>query len=187
MKDINFLVEENPFAERLEKEKKSIPAVKITVVVLVIAICTAILLAPGIYVRILEGRASAIENKLTDAKYSEVRVVKSQLSQITNKVKSKKAIINRIDADNIPASQMLLVIQNALPSGCFLNSLNYNGKSFTIKGAAESSFIVTDYMANLDRLKLFECTSHNISLGETQSAVEFSITCTVQNRGGAKK
>ena len=166
MKDINFLVEENPFEEGLKKEKKSISFVKIAVLVLAIALGSTILLAPGLYLRILEGRAAAIEKKLTDAKYSEVKAVKAQLSQVTSKVNGKKAIINAIDAENIPASQIMLITQNALPSGCFLNSLNYNGKSFTLRGVAESSFIAMDYLANLERLSLFESSSQNISLKE---------------------
>ena len=76
-----------------EKREKSIPAVKILVLILVIVIGTVILLAPGLYIRILEGRALAIENKLTDVKYSEARSIKAQLSYITNKIISKKMLL----------------------------------------------------------------------------------------------
>lgn len=187
MKDINFLVEENPFEGQLQKEKKSIPAVKITALVLVIAVGIAVLLAPGMYVRILEARASAIEKKLTDVKYSEVKAVKAQLSQVTNKVNSRKAIINAIDAENLPASQILLIAKNALPSGCFIKSVNYNGKSFTISGFSESSLIAMDYLSNLERLQLFESSSQKVPLNETQSVVEFSITFNLQTQGGERK
>jgi len=187
MKDINFLVEENPFESQMKKEKNSIPTVKIIILTIAIAIGAAILLAPGIYIRILEGRALTIERKLTDAKYNEVRDIKAQLSQVSGRVNGKKAVINAIDAQNIPASQLLLIIKNALPSGCFLNSVNYSGKSLTVKGAAESSFIAMDYLANLERLKLIKTSSQNVSFIETQSAVEFSITCTAQTLGGEKK
>jgi hypothetical protein len=47
MKDINFLVSENPFEKELKKEKKSTSAVRVIVLVLVITVGTAILLAPG--------------------------------------------------------------------------------------------------------------------------------------------
>ncbi len=180
MKDINFLVEERPFESNLKKEKKSIPAVKILVLILVIVIGTVILLAPGLYIRILEGRALAIENKLTDVKYSEARSIKAQLSYITNKIISKKDVINAIDFENTPVSQIILITQNALPSGCYLTSLSYSGKSFTIRGVAESSFIITDYMTNLERLDFFESSTQSFSLEESQSAIEFTITCTLK-------
>ncbi|MDI9481664.1 MAG: pilus assembly protein PilN, partial [Bacillota bacterium] len=90
MKDINFLVSENPFEKELKKEKKSTSAVRVIVLGLVITVGTAILLAPGIYVRILDGRASAVEQKLTDQKFGEVRSVKAQLTQVTKKVDNKK-------------------------------------------------------------------------------------------------
>jgi len=186
MKDINFLVEETPFEEGLKEEKKSIPAVKITAVVLVIAVGIAVLLAPGIYVRILEGRASAIEKKLTDAKYNEVRAVKSELSSVTGSINNKKSIINAIDNQNVPASQILLTVRNALPSGCFLNSVNYNGKSVTIKGFAESNFIAVDYVNNLQRLKIFESGNLNMSINESESSPEFTLNYTVKSQGGAK-
>lgn len=185
MKDINFLVEETPFEEGLKKEKKSIPMAKVMVMALVIAIGIAVLLTPGIYVRILEGMAAALEKKLSDEKYNEVRAVKAQLASITGKVSSKKAIINAIETQNVPASQILLTVQNALPSGCFLNSVNYNGKSVTIKGIAESSFIAVDYMANLGRLKIFDTVNYSLSIEESQSDVEFTLNYTLKSQGGA--
>jgi Tfp pilus assembly protein PilN len=187
MKDINFLVSENPFEKELKKEKKSTSAVRVIVLVLVITVGTAILLAPGIYVRILDGRASAVEQKLTDQKFGEVRSVKAQLTQVTKKVDNKKAIINGIDSENIPASQALLIIENALPSGCYLRTVNFNGRSLSINGIAENSFIVSDFFGKMDRLQLFNSNSQGISLNETQSAVEFSVTYTAKSEGGDQK
>lgn len=184
MKDINFLIEERPFEEGLQKEKKSIPAGKVIAIVMVIAIGIFILLIPGLYVRILEGRASALENKLTDAKYTEVRNVKAQLSNITSKVNSKKNIIKTIDSENMEASQLLLIIQNALPSDCFLTSFSYDGKSVSVHGIAGSSFIAMDFLSNLDRLDLFENDNQKITLNESQSAVEFTFTYKVMQQGG---
>jgi len=187
MKDINFLVSENPFERELKKEKKSASAVKVIALVLVMAVGTAILLAPGIYVRILDGRALAVEQKLTDAKYSEVRTVKAQLANVTRKVDNKKAVINGIDARNIPASQALLIIENALPSGCYLRSVKFSGNSVSVSGVAENSLIVSDFLGKMDRLKLFESSSQGMSLKETQSAVEFSVTYTAKIEGGNRK
>ena len=187
MKDINFLVSENPFEKELKKEKKSTSAVRVIVLGLVITVGTAILLAPGIYVRILDGRASAVEQKLTDQKFGEVRSVKAQLTQVTKKVDNKKAIINGIDSENIPASQALLIIENALPSGCYLRTVNFNGRSLSINGIAENSFIVSDFLGKMDRLQLFNSNSQGISLNETQSAVEFSVTYTAKSEGGDQK
>jgi len=187
MKDINFLISENPFEKELKKEKKSTSAVRVIVMVLVMTVGTAVLLAPGIYVRVLGGRASAVENKLADAKFGEVRRVKAQLTQITREVDNKKAIINGIDSENIPASQALLIIENALPSGCYLKTLNFNGRSLSINGIAENSLIVSDFLGKMDRLQFFDSSSKGLSLEETQSAVEFSVTYTAKTEGGAKK
>ena len=184
MKDINFLVSENPFENRLDKEKKSAPVAKVIALVLVMVVGTAVLLAPGIYVRILDGRASAVEKKLTDERFTEVRRVKAQLTQVTKKVDNKKAIINGIDAENIPASQALLIIENALPSGCYLKTVSFNGRSVSMSGVAENSFIVSDFLGKMDRLELFNSSSQGISLKETQSEVEFSVTYTAQSEGG---
>lgn len=187
MKDINFLVSENPFEKELKKEKKSTSAVRVIVLGLVITVGTAILLAPGIYVRILDGRASAVEQKLTDQKFGEVRSVKAQLTQVTKKVDNKKAIINGIDSENIPASQALLIIENALPSGCYLESVNFNGNSVSIRGVAENSLIVSDFFGKMDRLKLFDGGSQGISFEETQGAVKFSVTYAAKIEGGDRK
>jgi Tfp pilus assembly protein PilN len=187
MKDINFLVSENPFEKELKKEKKSASAARVIALILAMAVGTAILLAPGIYVRVLDGRAQAVEQKLTDAKYSEVRTVKAQLANVTRRVDNKKAIINGIDADNIPASQALLIIENALPSGCYLESVNFNGNSVSIRGVAENSLIVSDFFGKMDRLKLFDGGSQGISFEETQGAVKFSVTYAAKIEGGDRK
>lgn len=184
MKDINFLVEEKPFEDGLKKEDKSTAAVKILALILVFAVGVAILFVPSTYVRILERRAITIENKLADEKYKEVKAVKAQLSQTISKVSNKKVIINAIDSEYIPASQMLLIVENALPSGCYLKSLNFNGKSVIINGIAENSLIVNDFLGNLSRLKLFTINTHNISIDESQKSVEFSMTFNAQNQGG---
>ena len=188
MKDINFLVSENPFEKELQKEKKkSTSAARVIALVMVMLVGTSVLIAPGIYVRILEGRASAVEKKLTDTRFNEVRSVKAQLTQVMKKVDAKKAIINGIDTENIPASQALLIVKNALPPGCYLKSINFNGSSVSISGVAENSFIVSDFLGKMDRLKLFNSSSQGISLKETQSSVEFSVTYTAQSEGGKKK
>ena len=177
MKDINFLVEDNPFENELQEEKeKSVPVAKKIVTVLIITIGILILLVPGIYVKSLDKKAISIENSLTDERFKEVRTVKAQLSEVTNKVSSKKAIINGIDYEYISASQTLLIVENALPSGCYLKSLNFNGNSISINGIAESSFIASDFWANMDRLQLFKGSPQGFSMEETQSAVDFSMT-----------
>lgn len=187
MKDINFLVSENPFEDGLQKDKKSFSAVKAIALVLVIAVGMAVLLAPGIYVKMLDARASAIERKLADERFNEVRSVKAELNQVTKMVDNKKAIINGIDAENIPASQALLIIKNALPSGCYLKSINFNGNSVTISGVAKNSIIVSDFLGKMDRLKLFESSSQGISLKETQDSVEFSTTYTAKTEREEQK
>jgi Tfp pilus assembly protein PilN len=78
----------------------------------------------------------------------------------------------------------LLIIENALPSGCYLKTVNFNGRSVSISGVAENSFIVSDFLGKMDRLELFNSGSQGISLKETQSEVEFSVTYTAQSEGG---
>lgn len=177
MKDINFLVEDNPFENELQEEKeKSVPVAKIIVTVLIITIGILILLVPGIYVKSLDKKAISIENSLTDERFKEVRAVKTQLSDVTNKVSRKKAILNGIDSKNLSASQALLTVKNTLPSGCYIKTINFNSNSISISGVAESTFVFSDLLSNIDRLKLFDGGSPGLSVQETQSEVEFSIT-----------
>jgi Tfp pilus assembly protein PilN len=177
MKDINFLVEENPFENEIQKEEKErVSTVKIIVTIIIVATCIFILFVPGIYVKSLEAKALAIEDSLTEARFKEVRTVKAQLSDVTNKVSRKKAILNGIDSKNLSASQALLTVKNTLPSGCYIKTINFNSNSISISGVAESTFVFSDLLSNIDRLKLFDGGSPGLSVQETQSEVEFSIT-----------
>ncbi len=186
MKDINFLFSESMMEkyESGEKEKKEVSAAKAVLIVLAVLAGVTILFVPGIYVNTLERQVAAVERSLNDAKYTEVRDVKTRLEKIVLSVDSKKAVIKDIDAKSVPASQILLMVEQAIPSGCFFSSVNYSGSSLRISGKADSGTAVAELMGNLDRLHTLTRKTENVQIEQAGSPIDYSVEYMVSEKGG---
>lgn len=185
MKDINFLVSESSLEKgNLEKQSRDTTAQKIVIIILSITFAVAILFVPSIILQYYKSQVQTVEKQMIDVKYREVRSVKAQHSSITAKVDEKKTIIKSIESQSVPASQILVAIDAALPAGCYLSNVNFDGNSLEIKGFADSSLLAAEFMGNLDRLSLFTRVTEGIQLEQTQSPVTYSISYIVSEDGG---
>lgn len=186
MKDINFLFSDSITnkMENTETEKTGVKPGVIIIVVLVSLIAIGILLAPGYYLSRLEKQIEKAEASLADPKYAEVRNVKAKLESTNTELNKKKAIINDIDSKSVTSSQILLMVEHAVPSGCYFSILNYSGASLNISGKAESSLIVAELMGNLDRLNTLSRMTENVSIEQAQSPIKYNISYGVSVRGG---
>lgn len=185
MKDINFLVTE-PLTNQDETltQKKSVPAAKIVLVVLCITIGIAILFLPGIFVKSLEAQIADVEQSMQDAKYRQLAQAKAQYNQVTQDVDGKKAIVKDIDNKSVPSSQIILMVEQALPEGCYLDALGFEGNSLNISGKAVSSLVFAEFMGSLDRLDLLTGSTDSISMEESGTAVTFNLKYAVSVNGG---
>lgn len=186
MKDINFLVDghisntaDNDFGM-----KKSIPAAKIIMIILCITIGVAILLAPKIIMYNMDQRIKEVEQSLRDPKYNELTEVKSQYKLLLQNLSNKKAVINDIDQKSATASQIILLVEQAIPSGCYINSLSFTGNTISITGKAENSLVYAELLGNLNRLQLIKGSANGVSLEEAGTSINYSLSYTVIAKGG---
>jgi len=186
MKDINFLFSESIVdkMEDTEKKKTGISTGKIILAVLVSLIAVGILLAPGFYLSRIKTQVEKAEASLLDPKYAEVRNVKAKLESTTAELNKKKAVINDIDSKSIASSQVLLMVEQAVPSGCYFSSLSYSGSDIKLAGKADSSRVVSELMSNLDRLHTLKRISESVSLEQDKSPINYSISYSVSVKGG---
>lgn len=185
MKDINFLVSESALEKgSLEKQSKDMTAQKIIIIILSVTFAVAILFIPGIILQQYKNQVKAVEDQMIDAKYREVRSVKAQLSSVTTMVDGKKAVIKSIDSQSVPASQILIAIEAALPAGCYLSSVDFQNNSVAIKGVADSSLLAAEFIGNLDRLSLFTRVTDSIQIEQAQSPIAYNINYIVSEGGG---
>jgi len=185
MKDINFLLNENIRENQDEAgKKKGVNALKVIFTVFIILVGVVILFIPGMYAGYLESRITSIEDSMTDKKYAEVTRVKAALERINTEIEGKKNIIKAIDAKSLPASQVILMAEQALPDRCFYSVIDYTGSSLKIKGKADAGLTVAELMANLDRLNCLAQKTQNAQFDQTGAPVEFLLEYTVSAQGG---
>jgi Tfp pilus assembly protein PilN len=186
MKDINFLVNDTALGAREanEKQKTVVSIGKTILVILSLTAATLLLFVPGIIISGMESEISEIEQSMLDPKYRELRDTKAQLQIVTDTLNSKKAIINDIDAKSLEASQVILMVENAIPAGCYITSVNYSGSTLELKGKAESSLAYAELLGNLDSLKLLSRNSSNLDLMQTADSIEYSVQYSVAKNGG---
>jgi len=110
--------------------------------------------------------------------------VKAALEKMKAGIDGKKNIIKNIDAKSLPASQIILMAEHALPDGCFYSAIDYNGSTLKIKGKADAGFAVAELMGNLDRLRCLAQKTQNAQFEQTGAPVEFSVEYTVSAQGG---
>ena len=186
MKDINFLFSESIVdkMEDTEKKKTGISTGKIILAVLVSLIAVGILLAPGFYLSRIKTQVEKAEASLLDPKYAEVRNVKAKLESTTAELNKKKAVINDIDSKSLASSQVLLMVEQAAPLGCYFSSLSYSGSDLKLSGKADSSRVVSELISNLDRLHTLSRMTESVTLEQTQSPVKYNISYGVSVKGG---
>lgn len=175
-KDINFLINDSNYDNNEgEKKKQSISAVNIAIFVVVLLFALATLLMPKIYLDRLESQVTAIENQIADAKYAEINAVKAELSSITQLVQNKKVIITAIDYSAVNASQTLMAIKQAMPYGCYFTKFVFDVDALKISIKTDNSLIASEFMGNLDRLKLMTRETERIEYETSDSNVLFNI------------
>ena len=130
---------------------------------------------PKIYLDRLESQVTAIENQIADAKYAEINAVKAELSSITQLVQNKKVIITAIDYSAVNASQTLMAIKQAMPYGCYFTKFVFDVDALKISIKTDNSLIASEFMGNLDRLKLMTRETERIEYETSDSNVLFNI------------
>lgn len=186
MKDINFLVD-GRISNTVENDldmKKSIPAAKIIMVVLCVTIGIAILFVPKIVMYSMERQIKEIEQSLKDPKYNELITVKNQYKLLLQNLNNKKAVINDIEQKSATASQIILLVEQAIPSGCYINSLSFTGNTISISGKAENSLVYAELLGNLNRLDLIQGSANGVSFEEAGTSINYSLSYTVTAKGG---
>lgn len=186
MKDINFLVNEQAsnVREYDSSMRKSIPAAKIIMIILCVTIGVAILFVPSIVLKSMDQKIAEVEQSLNDPKYNELAEIKKQYNQVLQNLNNKKAVINAVDQKTATASQILLLVEQAIPSGCYLNSLGFTGNTLNIAGKAENSLVYAELLGNLNRLNLINGTSNGVSMTEAGTSIDYSLSYTVVVNGG---
>ncbi|NLN65329.1 MAG: PilN domain-containing protein [Clostridiaceae bacterium] len=182
MKDINFLVTE-PLASTKEGAKgkqKSVPAVQIIIFILCLSIAVLALFIPGIMIDRIEKQISDVEHSMTDPKYAALRSAKADLMTITQVVDRKKTVIKDIDQKNPSASQILLLVKQAVPADCYIKSINFSGSTISLSGVAGSSIVYAEFVSNLDRLQQLESHAGALSMEQSLVPVEYSLQYTVK-------
>ena len=181
MKDINFLVNESASTARadISEQKKSVPAAQIILFVIGFTVAVLILFIPGIIIAGLEKEVSAVEASMTDPKYAELRNVKAELAVITQNLEGKKAVIRDIDQKNTSASQILVLIEQAIPSNCYVKTISFNGSSISLSGTAANSTAYTELIGNLNRLQQIQGQAGALSMQQSFVPVNFTLSYAV--------
>ncbi|MBP7177358.1 MAG: pilus assembly protein PilN [Thermoclostridium sp.] len=181
MKDINFLVNEPEATARMDagEQKKSIPAAQIVVFVIGFTVAILLLFIPGIIIAGLEKQTSEVEKSMQDPKYAELRNVKADLANITQRVEGKKSVIRDIDQKNTSASQILVLVEQAIPADCFIKTIGFNGSSISLSGTASNSIVYTELVGNLNRLQQLQGKGGALSMAQSFVPVDFTLSYTL--------
>ncbi|NLO41068.1 MAG: hypothetical protein GX115_16570 [Ruminiclostridium sp.] len=182
MKDINFLVNETAATAKadISEQKKSVPAAQIILFVIGFTVAVLVLFIPGIIIAGLEKQTSEVEKSMQDPKYAELRNVKAELTNMTQSVEGKKAVIRDIDRKNTSASQILLLVEQAIPSNCFVKTISFSGSSISLSGTASNSIAYTELVGNLNRLQQIQGQAGALSMQQSFVPVNFSLQYTMK-------
>lgn len=113
----------------------------------------------------------------------EIREKESEREKVLKEYKEKKDLLKGIEY--FPWSEMLTEIQGIIPSGVWLEGMNSQRESLTLKGVSLSQEGVFEFITNLNNSQNFSNARLNISQGrkmETQEVVGFEITCSLGRR-----
>lgn len=182
MKDINFLDTMQGVKGEKKEQKKSVPAAQIIILVIFLTIGISVLFIPQVMITSLEKQISAVEQSMYDTKYAELRNVKALLTNITQVVDEKKAVIRDIDEKNYSASQILILVEQALPADCYISAFNFSDGSIQLSGVAESSLIYAEFLSHLDRLDQMGRKTGTLTIEKSNVPVDFTLQYSVQKK-----
>lgn len=177
MKDINFLMSDKavPAQNLAGEQQKKVPAAQIIIFVISFTIAVLILFIPGIIIAGIDKQVSTVEKSMFDPKYSQLRNTKAEMINITQVVDGKKSVIRDIDRKNTPASQILVLVQQAVPADCYISSINYSGSSISLSGTAANTMAYTELVGNLNRLQQIQGSVSALSMQQSFDPVDFNL------------
>lgn len=181
MKDINFLVNDSVPSTRIEanEQQKSVPAAQIIIFVLTFTIAVLILFIPGIIIAGIEKQISAVEQSMFDPKYAELRNVKAEMMNISQVVDGKKLVIRDIDQNNTSVSQIIVLVEQAVPAGCYIKSITFSAGAVSLAGVADNSMVYTELVGNLNRLQQISGQAGALSMQQSFVPVDFNLKYSV--------
>ncbi len=177
MKDINFLMSDTAVTTKTQtnEQEKKVPAAQIIIFVICFTIAVLVLFIPGIIIASLEKQVSAVEQSMYDSKYAELRNVKAEMQNITQIVDGKKAVIRDIDRKNTSASQILVLVEQAVPSDCYISSITFSGSTINLSGVAANTLVYTELVGNLNRLQQIQGNVSAMSMKQSFEQVNFNL------------
>lgn len=113
----------------------------------------------------------------------EIREKESEREKVLKEYKEKRDLLKEIRYP--PWSEMLIEIQEIIPSGVWLEGMNSQRENLILKGVSLSQEGVFEFITNLNNSQNFFNTRLNISQGREmggQEVVGFEITCSLGRR-----
>jgi Tfp pilus assembly protein PilN len=190
MKDINFLPDEMKFPLRESAQERPaprrVPVLKIIGLTALLLIAAAFLVLPSVIANRIAAAAEEVSSVALSQKYAQVKLVKSQAASVEALIRIKKDILYDIDSKSQPATEVLNAVKQALPKGCYLESVNYGKGSVKLEGYADSSLMVAEFITNLDMLQLIsrEGGTDGLSIEKANYPCKFSLSYKVSGKKG---
>jgi len=181
VKDINLLPDDIRATSSIEQ--KGIPKVSvltIIITVVVVLVLGVILAVPSLYVKVLGISIENVNKQINDARFDEVKKVNADLIAIDATINSKNDILKTVDRQSLPIGQIMTFIKQSAPKGLTIGDIKYDSNDLTIKGAAQNSIQVAEYLNNLQRLSFFGSPDFNsLKIDNTSLACSFSFKFTI--------
>lgn len=155
MKDINLLPDEiksSGMQVQSSENQKEIPKKGILIGIVVVAIIVASILIPKARVMMLDSKLDSIQKELQSPKYVEIKNINSQLASISGVLQSKKEVIESIDSSIVPVNEILTSLKHVAPSGCVVNSLEYDGSILKVNVKVQDALQLGEFLLNASRL-----------------------------------
>lgn len=187
MKDINLLPEEIRATLEAENTKKNTSTAKIILItVLVLGFMALTILAPRMYIQGVNIRLTMIQSQLKNKAYDEVKALNAQINSLNTAIGSKKEIVTLIDRESYPVNEILNALKQVAPTGCYINSVDYDTKKLTIGGITTDSVQPAEFLSNIDRLGFLSATDtlKNVKITKTGPAYVFQYTFAVGGKDG---
>lgn len=179
MRDINLLPEDVKSSDVHIPVKNIKPGSSVKFIILsfaVIIFMGATLVAPKIFIKKLEERQSSIEMQLTMPKYLQVKAVNAQLNNINTVLEFKKNVINTIDNQSYPVSEMLSILKHAAPEASMINSFDYNTNSLNVSISMNDLTQIAEFISNVKKSEYLKpsASMKDLSINK-DSALQFSF------------
>ena len=179
MAHINLL----PWREELRKERK----VRFFTVSGIAAVIAA---GVVVVVHLFFVQLIAYQNDRNQFLEGQIKLLDKKIKEIKNLEKERERLLARMRGiEQLQTSRPIIVhifdeFVQTLPDGVFLTEISQKGKSFTVKGVAQSNARVSNFMRNLDASKWL--TGAHLEVIETKQMDKRRLadfTLTVQEKG----